>query len=390
MYALPVELLHHIIALSNPSAQAVLRVTSKGLHNLVTPLLFPIIRLRDTVKCAESLKAVSENQAVSRYVEQVWLEVIDYVDKWKPERQMRQLENLRAIYEAINVLRSAFEHLNSFTSLHTIRLKFISHFLEEDAMEAPEQPSPDLQLQWDLLTTITAHRPPSLHTLVLENLTAMFNDEVYDSADVKSLLASLKHLRFGVVSGMEVEGYYLQDRLRDFWNVTVPQQLLSPAQANLTSLAITSDQAVGPEITFSPLFFPNLTSLSLHKVLFGWQTETTEFLFKHKGTLRELCLDSCPILLPDGFDPVYTFSYWSDILRCIASECLHLTSFSLFHTYGWGTSENEDLRMVYVWFEWDDGYVLCNDILKGALEDEKALEELVATIDTRRNTSLRP
>ncbi|KDQ50329.1 hypothetical protein JAAARDRAFT_200104 [Jaapia argillacea MUCL 33604] len=334
MQHLPLELLREIVSLSPPSTLAALRGTNKGLHDLITLSLFRVIKLKDTVQCATSLEVISQNKQVSELVEEIWLEVVTVEGK----------------------------------NIHWRRA---------------------LQAAIFMAGAIGANPPHTIRTLILENLSALPNNEVYDTQGLCDVLGSLEVLVLGVVSDNKLsEGGFLIDTLRDFWECTVSKQLLPPTQANLASLTIKSDQEVGcvPNIYLSTLCFPNLTSLSLENVLFG-EMEADRFIFKHGTTLTHIVLHTCPYILPEDYHEVSDNPsfFWSTFFRRVVTDCPVLTSLTLLNGYGHNHRGLELHRKLhYSYCDTDCGYILIEEDLVGAWDDMRALENLMQVLESRR------
>ncbi|KDQ50327.1 hypothetical protein JAAARDRAFT_200102 [Jaapia argillacea MUCL 33604] len=286
-------------------------------------------------------------------------------------------------------LTRAFSQLPSFPSLHTLNLKFVPHFVEADSYEFPEKASPDLRFQWDILTAISVNPPHAIRTLVLENISTLPNNKVYDTQGLRDILSSLEVLVLEVVLENDLpEGGFLNDTLRDFWEGTVSKQLLPPTQANLTSLTVKSDQEVGcvPNIYLSTLYFPTLTSLSLENVVFG-EMEVDRFIFKHGTTLTHIVLHACPYILPEDYQEVSDNPsfFWSTFFRRLVTDCPALTSLTLLSGYGCNHQGLEPHRKLhYSYCDTDCGYILIEDNLEGARDDVRALENLMEVLELRR------
>ena len=77
-------------------------------------------------------------------------------------------------------------------------------------------------------------------------------------------------------------------------------RVLSPLASfsrSLTSFTLHSDLDVGvvPRVDFSQLDFPALASLSLQMILFNEETHVSDFIVRHKHTLKSLHLAQCHI-----------------------------------------------------------------------------------------------
>ncbi|KAJ7016964.1 hypothetical protein C8F04DRAFT_1201255 [Mycena alexandri] len=178
MANLPVELLYAITQdVCEDPCIFNLRLVSKTLNSVVTPLAFRVVVICDSVK--------SVLQGCNEYITSLVQKVICRGDL-EPTRDA-----------GIEALQTVFAELRKFLKIIHLDFVFDSCFREDVIDTVPTHPSHYLRLQRRLLSTVVAHSPPLLVSLTLNNMIAV-PDEIYAQEEFHRLFRPLQKLDIAV------------------------------------------------------------------------------------------------------------------------------------------------------------------------------------------------
>ncbi|KAJ6523299.1 hypothetical protein B0H19DRAFT_1201765 [Mycena capillaripes] len=362
MAELPKELLHAITkdVEHDPSIFS-LRLVSKTLNAIASPLALRVVVMNDSVKSAE---AVSFLQGCDESTTSLVREVVFRGDP-NSEVQNDWREKSSGDSEAAReALKTTFSGLAKFRNLEVLRLNFHNCYQEDITYDTPEEPTHFLLLQNELFATLAANPPLPLVSLILNNVLAV-PDAIYAENDFHQIFLPLQELEISVLSDVDYEGSYFQEPLVDFWKDSVAHMVRSATA--VTALTICSDQPVGayPALSFKDMSFPRLASLSLHQFVFS-DSDVVEFILRHKATLTRLELHDCSI---DGGENGDFSHLWYAVLTRFEVE-LHALRAFVFEN---GTEREEDA------FERDPRF----EEIAGEHQDLPALESLMAVVASR-------
>ncbi|KAJ6495899.1 hypothetical protein DFH09DRAFT_1337230 [Mycena vulgaris] len=383
----PLELLQVIATdLESESALFQLRLVSKTLNSVATPLAFRVVTVRDSVKSAEALSFL---QGCDGSITSAIREIIFQGDpEGSPDNGYGWIGESRSINvgdtsgeAGRKVLKTAFSGLAKLTNLEHLRFDFHGSYEEESTHEIPDDPTHFLRLQLDLFAALAVGPPPSMVSLTLNNVLA-FPDPIYAQEDFHSVFRSLQTLHISVLSDVEYEGSYFQEPLVEFWDESVAHMVRSAAA--LTSLTIQSDQAVGagPFLSFMNTFLPNLTSLTLESfALEPWfpESDVVAFIVAHKATLTHLELRGCSI--DGGVDSDFPRP-WHAVLALFEAELGCLRTFVLDDS-----DEDGEGPFAYTRLDRGFGYMSVDEAVDGAEGDAAALESLLLVVKSRRGAA---
>ncbi|KAJ7810769.1 hypothetical protein B0H14DRAFT_1480769 [Mycena olivaceomarginata] len=363
MDILPLELLHTIAQdVRGHSDIRNLRLVSKSLNSVATPLAFRVIVVHDSVKSAN---AVSFLQSCDESITSLVHEVVFRGD---PEGSVELAGEAETSGEAgREALRIVFSGLNRFCNLQNLRLDFHDNYEEWD------EPTHYLLLQKDIFTALASSPPPLLASLALIDMIAV-PDDIYAQEDFHRVFRSLKTLEISVLCNADLEGVYCDEVLGEFWDQSVPHMVRSATA--VTALTIRSDLRVGalPAMTFD-MFLPHLSSLVLHKFVLH---DAVEFILDHKATLTRLELHDCSI---DGGLEGDIPRPWHAVFALFEAELGALRDFVFESESDWRFEyTREDPGFGHVPF--DDPEEDAEFLGKGL--DGPALESLVAVVESRR------
>ncbi|KAJ7829174.1 hypothetical protein B0H14DRAFT_3717699 [Mycena olivaceomarginata] len=348
MDILPLELLHTIAQdVRGHSDICNLRLVSKSLNSVATPLAFRVIVVHDSVKSAN---AVSFLQSCDESITSLVHEVVFRGD---PEGSVELAGEAETSGEA------GREALRIVLQPPNLRLDFHDNYEEWD------EPTHYLLLQKDIFTALASSPPPLLASLALIDMIA---------EDFHRVFRSLKTLEISVLCNADLEGVYCDEVLGDFWDQSVPHMVRSATA--VTALTIRSDLRVGalPAMTFD-MFLPHLSSLVLHKFVLH---DAVEFILDHKATLTRLELHDCSI---DGGLEGDIPRPWHAVFALFEAELGALRDFVFESESDWRFEyTREDPGFGHVPF--DDPEEDAEFLGKGL--DGPALESLVAVVESRR------
>ncbi|KAJ6489156.1 hypothetical protein C8R47DRAFT_1320240 [Mycena vitilis] len=375
MADLPQELLHAIAKdVEHDPSIFNLRLVSRTLNSVVSPLAFRVIVVHDSVKSAEAVAFLQScDGSLTSLVREIAfrgdLEEGDWRDETCGEGRRK-------------ALRIVFSQLSKFRNLQSLRLDFNNRW-EEEAETTwdldPEKPSHFLRLQNELFAILAASPPPALTSLTLNNLIAV-PDDIYGQEDFHTLFASLRELEISVISDTSFEGSYCQDPLVVFWEDSVAHMVRSATAA--TALTIRSDQPVGacPALSTNGTLLPQLTSLALQN--FTLVDDVVDFILRHKATLTRLELKECSI---DGGEAGDFPSPWHAVFALFRTELSALTTFVLGHAVEDRDEDafERDQRFEYTRLDLGWGYMPWDEQVYGEDQDLPALEELMVVVASR-------
>ncbi|KAJ7711970.1 hypothetical protein B0H16DRAFT_1626625 [Mycena metata] len=382
---LPPELFHSItkdIDEDDPTTIFTLRLVSKSVNSVVSPLAFRVLVVNDSVRSAAGLSLL---QGCDESVKSLVHEVIFRGD---PQGTDPEWRNETSGAEGRNALKAAFAGLANFPNLKKLRLDFHSCYQEEpetteDGIELATSPSHFLLLQQDIFAGLAA-TSLSLDSLTLNHLLA-FPSDLYLQEDFYPIFRPLQVLDVSVLSDGNYDGaWYAFEPINGFWEQSMAQILRSAA--SLTALTIRSDQPVGscPALS-ADSFHPKLTSLSLHNFSLdphSPERDAVDFILRHKSTLAHLELHGCSI---DGGEGGDFPRPWHVVLTLFAAElgCLRTFVFENEEEEEEPLVFERDPRFRYTKLDVGWGYTSWEGQVNGAHQDLPALESLMAVVKSR-------
>lgn len=293
-----------------------------------------------------------------------------------------------------------FSKLPALVSLEELELDFFSGMVWQNFKDSAgdemtlsiASPSKYFMLQTSVIKAITDMEPtmslPQLRSLHIANLIP-FPAPEFQSIGFECLMAcptefslSVHALRFGGRHGEEMYSW--------FWGEMIPERFLDPAQQNLTTLSLFSDQPVGqfPPVDLTWLRFPHLTNLTLNGFMFNDQRFVEDFIVRHGNTLQHLTLDTCPIHIGGTEGP--PSRSWAVILQRFTDKLTALLEFKVMRRTGWGLHESDprienlcsyERCLTGYGYERGKGNKIALSVLQA---DRVALRNLMRTINVRR------
>ncbi|KAJ7674287.1 hypothetical protein B0H17DRAFT_1140629 [Mycena rosella] len=379
----PVELLHAIATgVKSDSVLLQLRLVSKTLNSVVTPLAFRAITVKDSVQSANVLSFLQDcDTSITSAVR----EVIFKGDPkgWRAEADTSGEAGRQA-------LKTAFSGLAKFPNLEQLRFNFHDGYEEDFSHDIPENSTHSLRLQLDIFAGLASSPPPTLVSLTLNNVVAVPN-AIYEEEAFHSVFRGLRTLHLSVLSDTYNEGSYFQYPLVEFWAKSVAYIIRSATA--VTSLTIRSDQAVGryPALSFKDTHLPHLESLTLESFVFEPMipdSDVVVFILAHKARLTHLTLRECSI---DGGEDCVFLRPWHAVLALFEAELGCLRTFLLDDHGKAGEDEDEDenaverdLQFVYTRLDPGYGYMPVDSAVAGTDGDSAALASLMAALESRR------
>jgi len=231
-------------------------------------------------------------------------------------------------------------------------------------------------------------RAATIKHLILTNVITMYH-HTYAAPAFEAVVSSLQCLSISTISSI-VPGrlFLIADADRNFWSYVIPTRFLVPARSSLTSLSLGSDRYIGYVDSFelNDHHFPQLTSLTLHHFIFGWNEvagflvkhkDVADFVVKHKATLRRLELRDCAFILREG-ESIPLDGYWSDIWEQFQAELAALEELHVSRTDGVSTRSSQP----YISRTWMFDIV---EQRREQEEDADALERFRATVEFRKS-----
>ncbi|KAJ7187158.1 hypothetical protein C8R46DRAFT_285322 [Mycena filopes] len=379
MAELPIELFE-LIAKENEDDPSIfiLRLVSKTVNAVVTPVAFRVLVVKDNVKSASAVTSLQDcDESVTSHVRKVTF-------------NGRTPEGFRSGEDAKNALKSAFAGLSKFPNLQTIQLDF--HGLWEEFVKqkwtrlVPDELSRFYNLQCAILAGLAENPIPSLVSLVLHNVIALPN-AIYQQENFHRLLQPLQTLEITSLSDPDTEVWFEKRFLSVFWRQSVAHMV--HAASSLTSLIIRSDQDVGvnPPLSFMNAVLPNLTSLVLEQFMLDPTVAVGSgvfaFILRHQATLTHLELHYCAI---DGGEGPTFPGQWATILTRFERDLGALREFVFDnHWKGKPTVVGRDTRFTYTRLNREQyDYQIWKEVIEGEEQDLPALESLLAVVKSRR------
>lgn len=280
-------------------------------------MIFPLNRDEETIRVnftnesAQRLVDFLESSSLIQYLKEIvicveapripWLMLGMFIDA--------QFDFLKSFSNAaipdgwIRTLDQAFKSFHTAPRLRTVRMSFPSN-RGGRALMSMEQ---DSILQLILLLTLASGISiPTIPELVLDNWISLASNQFLTAASGASsrlqYMPSVANLHINTQRYvMERMGFNDEVPL-SFWQDTLPNYMLKPSMAVLTSLVICSDLLDGYSRVFdlSDIFFPLMACLSLSKLLFGNMTAVEDFIIRHADSLEKLKLLSCSVYIGRG------------------------------------------------------------------------------------------
>lgn len=293
-------------------------------------------------------------------------------------------------------MRYALSRLHQLSSLTYLTVEFC-HLPQKDQEHAgPEICLPaEIDFQFSILGAILTNGLLTAQSLTLDNLVP-FPTHPNDSLEsFREALRKPSSLTINVLTSLN-----RGERPWFPWVVSIPNNLLFPAQQNLTSLHLKSDCDVlflhHPQYRIPPkkLLFPHLITLSLTGIAFRPGCCDVEFILDHHATLQKLELDSCSIQHP-AWNPTtrrIVYSRWSYVWELLTEKMTQLVEFDIHQPATFCDSSGNPMKNRYTHeiqqyvdrgnYRWSLR-TLTGDISRGE-GDEAALERLLDTVEERR------
>ncbi|KAJ6495384.1 hypothetical protein C8R45DRAFT_169700 [Mycena sanguinolenta] len=387
MAQLPLELLQLIAKnVGHASSLLSLRLVSKVLNSVATPLALRVVVVSDTPKSAEAVVFLQDcNESITSLVQEVIFRG-DSERATEEQREKGEEEDEEELEQRRREpIKTVFSRLSKFPKLTNLRFDFHKFFEEEEVFEMPINATRYLLLQQEIFRAIAANPPPpSLISMTLNNVLSI-PDDIYLDADFDRVFTQLHSLDISVLSNAGDEGSYYQDPFVDFWGVDMSAIVRSAA--NVTALTIRSDQLIGscPVLSFNEVSMPQLVSLELHGFsLDPGDGDAVAFIVRHKATLSHLALHECSI--DGGEDGTFTRP-WHAVLKIFEKELDNLREFVFGSEEG---SEGEidgvkrDPRFMYTRLDPGWGYMPWREELATEGLDLPALDSLLTVVEARR------
>ncbi|KAJ7876582.1 hypothetical protein B0H13DRAFT_1893635 [Mycena leptocephala] len=373
MADLPLELLHAITKdVQHDPSIFNLRLVSKTLHSVATPLAFRVVVVNDSVKSAE---AVSFLQGCDESVTSLHHLIGTHKDGTFGEAGREDKVSGQVGREA---LRAVFNSLAKFPNLENLRLDFHNAYDEDLDVgddNIPENPSHFLLLQIELFAALAADPPPSLISLTLNNVIAIPHN-IYAQENFHSVFRHLQNLDISVLSDVYYEGSHCQEPFVEFWSESVLDMIRSAT--TVSALTIRSDQPQ-PPLSLEDTFLPHLASLTLHQLELA---SVVDFVVLHKATLARLELHECSV---NGGPDCEFPSPWHAFLTVFESELGALCNFVV-ENKEWDPDDCEvdrDPRFKYMREDIGFGYTHWEKEVPGEDQDLCSLESLMAVVKSR-------
>ena len=318
MDSLPVELLEAIVHDISPGHTLLqARLLNRTFCAMITPLVFERVNVANTPESAEAFSNIVRSKTLACLVQEISFREAYVVSKgeglylfqdrcaqtycrgrcdigsrqaWIP----LPLGHPLAVSNALeNSLTSSFTYLCHLPSIKSLSLTFWS------ASRQFWSPYP-WALQMAILRAISGQLPLATLTSLSINGLYAYHGPQYDKPAFQNLFRGLDAIRISPSWGLEPPPPDLRPSFVYFWEHTMRLRVLSPLASfsrSLTSFTLHSDLDVGvvPRVDFSQLDFPELASLSLQMILFNEETHVSDFIVRHKHTLRSLHLAQCHI-----------------------------------------------------------------------------------------------
>ncbi|KAJ6632174.1 hypothetical protein B0H10DRAFT_1976402 [Mycena sp. CBHHK59/15] len=377
MPSVPYELLQLIADDVEDESLPNLRLASRTLNSVATPLVFRVVTVHDSVRSAEALSGLQScDKSVTNAVQEL-------IFKGDPEE-----DTMISVSEepGRDALARAFSRLGNLSNLVHLRFDFHQYFEEDELWTVSENPSHFLRLQLGIFRALAENPIPALVSLTLNNVIGV-PDYIHGEDGFLDIFQQLKTLSISVI----YEGYYCYPPIGQFWDGSV-RYILDNA-VSLTSLTLRSDEPVGvqPALSFENALMPYLKSLSLHNFALDPtvpEYDVVEFIICHKRTLTQLTLDECSIdggSIGDGQNAHFDRP-WGAVLRRFEAELSALQMFSLTNGASRDVEDSpRDPRFCYTYEEPGFGYITIDyGEVVGEEDDEAALESLMATVEARR------
>ncbi|ETW76770.1 hypothetical protein HETIRDRAFT_430094 [Heterobasidion irregulare TC 32-1] len=139
-----------------------------------------------------------------------------------------------------------------------------------------------------ILRGISGQLPIATLTSLTINGLYAYHGPQYDKPDFQNLFRGLDAIRISPSWGLEPPPPDLRSSFVHFWEYTMQLRVLSALASDL-------DVGVVHRVNFSELDFPALAFLSLQMILFNEETHVSDFIVRHKLTLKSLHLTQCHI-----------------------------------------------------------------------------------------------
>jgi hypothetical protein len=285
--------------------------------------------------------------------------------------------------EILRRRRRAPFRLHKFTHLETVHFSFQPTFSEVEDITMMDLVGPwtHFRIQKSVLESFASEpRAATIKHLILTNVITM-NHDTYAAPAFQAVVSSLQCLSISTISSIKPGSLFLiVDSYRDFWSSVIPTQFLVPAHSSLMSLSLGGDRYIGcvDWLELNDHHFPQLTSLTLHHFIFGWN-EVADFVVNHKATLRRLELRDCGFILREGA-AIPLDDYWSDVWERFQAELVVLEELNVHRTGGVSTRSSQPyISRIYGWT------FKIVEQRREQEEDADALERFQATVEFRKS-----
>ncbi|TFY57271.1 hypothetical protein EVG20_g8614, partial [Dentipellis fragilis] len=289
---IPVELLYAITRnISNDfegrCTLRALRATSSLFYAPATPRLFSCIYLTKTDSSIQALASILAHPTFGSYVKELIYEdrELQGADEGKDNEDARKRTQSALLTVISNVLQAP--------SLTSITFAFDLHAY--NVRTGPHLDMPITHSYRALLCALATSPspPPKLTSLTFRNMHPICIPQS-SHPSFTALLSHLTHLDLQICHTP-----FVPSEIQRFWCTTM-FEILSLAQATLTTLALSSDEHTFMDYTgfsFEHLHFPRLRGLALSSMsLDAPVLRLEDFVLRHEATLRRLEMRECRLL----------------------------------------------------------------------------------------------
>ncbi|KAG2119444.1 hypothetical protein DEU56DRAFT_120374 [Suillus clintonianus] len=320
MRDLPIEIINAVVEnVSSTKDLLQLRCLNQTFRDLVTPIAFSKIHVKNSIQSAQNLQQVIGAAHLATHVREV---VYDSRDdecfQFPPENI--DVEDMLEVAELEEALTEAFCAIGAFPRLERVVASFWPSFTSQSGKEIRESPFWFTSRQLTVIHSIYhAMETSRMSSLSLNNV-VMMPALCYDF--VSTLTNSpLSHLSVSVVPNADISAWSGSKDINGSLGALLPL-----SNATLKSLVLRSPQ--GPyysvKTQLSSFHYPSLESLVLENIILD-QTPSAdgveEFVLRHKNSLRRLELRSCTSYVAS---PSVDARLWSSIWERWTAELTSL------------------------------------------------------------------
>ncbi|KAG1744938.1 uncharacterized protein EDB91DRAFT_1121698 [Suillus paluster] len=316
MRDLPVEIINIIVEnVSSTTDLLQLRCLNWTYQDLVTPIIFSKIHVKNSIKSAQNCQQVIGAAHLATYVREL---VYDSRNdgRFQFPHDNVDVEEMPEVAELEEALTEAFCAISALPRLECLVANFWPSFVSQSGKDVRESPFWFTNRQLTVTNAIYHGMNTSrLSSLSLNNV-VMMPASCYDF--VSSLTnPPVSHLSFTVVPNAEISAWSGSKDINGSLGALLP-----PSNVILKSLVLRSPQGPYHSLTtqLSSFHYPALESLVLENIVFD-QTPSAdgieEFVLRHKSSLRRLELRSCASHVGA---PLFDARPWSSIWQRWAAE----------------------------------------------------------------------